>query len=131
MFGCMSYREASEKLGRREGRKVGNNTYLERLDEHTIGVRLHSTYVVKIADDDTYTLDSGGWQTVTTKDRLNVWSPVKVFSDVKLARSRGRYGDVGDSWFVKGPGEAGWSTGAYDFYDGMVVDPLANVVQHA
>ena len=60
-------------------RKIGNNTYAEILDDDTVGIKLHSTYVVKIRSDGTYTLNSGGWQTVTTKDRINKYSPVRVY----------------------------------------------------
>jgi hypothetical protein len=77
----MNYVEAAEKLGSRDSRKVGNNTYLERLDDETIGLRLHSTYVVKFHSDESVTLDSGGWQTVTTKERMNWVDNVRVYSD--------------------------------------------------
>lgn len=60
-------------------RKVGNNTYAEILHDNSVGIMLHSTYVVKIHPDNTYTLQTGGWQTVTTKDRINQYSPVRVY----------------------------------------------------
>ena len=60
-------------------RKVGNNTYAEILPDGSIGIMLHSTYVVKIHADGTYTLSNGGWQTPTTKDRINQYSPYKVY----------------------------------------------------
>lgn len=63
----------------RERRKVGNNTYAEILPDGSVGIMLHSTYVVKIHPDDTYTLNSGGWHTSTTKDRINQYSPMKVY----------------------------------------------------
>ena len=68
-----------DKRGRkRPTKKLKNNTYLVRLDSETIGVQLHQTIVVKIHNDGTYTLNSGGWQTVTTKQRINEYSPVRV-----------------------------------------------------
>lgn len=51
-------------------RKVANNTYLERRD-HGIGLLLHSTDVVTFYPNGDMKLDSGGWRTVTTKDRIN------------------------------------------------------------
>jgi hypothetical protein len=63
----------------KDRRKVGNNTYAEILPNGSVGIMLHSTYVVKIHEDGTYTLSNGGWQTSTTKDRINQYSPYRVF----------------------------------------------------
>lgn len=60
-------------------RKVGNNTYAEILSDGSVGIKLHGTYVVKIHPHNTYTLQTGGWQTSTTKDRINQYSPVRVY----------------------------------------------------
>lgn len=87
----------------RERRKVGNNTYAEILYDGSVGITLHSTCVVRIHEDGTYTLSNGGWQTPTTKDRINQYSPVRVYQR--------NY-----EWFVK------LHTGKeYPFYSGMVV----------
>lgn len=77
----LTFVKATELLrtARNGYRKLGNNTYLQRLDNDTIGVRLHGTYVVKLHSDGTFTLNSGGWQTVTTKDRINAFSPAGVY----------------------------------------------------
>lgn len=85
-----------------ERRKVGNNTYAEILHDGSVGIMLHSTYVVKIHPDNTRTLNSGGWQTLTTKDRINQYSPVRVYQR-KF------------EWFVK------INNKEYPFMDGMVV----------
>jgi len=83
-------------------RKVGNNTYAEILHDGTVAIKLHSTYVVKIHPDNTYTLNSGGWQTVTTKDRINQYNPRRVYQR--------KY-----QWFVN------INDKEYPFMDGMVV----------
>ena len=83
-------------------RKVGNNTYAEILHDNSVGIMLHSTYVVKIHPDNTYTLQTGGWQTLTTKDRINQYSPVRVYQR--------NY-----EWFVTLNGKE------YPFMEGMVV----------
>lgn len=83
-------------------RKVGNNTYAEILHDNSVGIMLHSTYVVKIHPDNTYTLQTGGWQTITTKDRINQYSPVRVYQR--------NY-----EWFVRLNGKE------YPFMEGMVV----------
>lgn len=83
-------------------RKVGNNTYAEILHDNSVGIMLHSTYVVKIHPDNTYTLQTGGWQTLTTKDRINQYSPVRVYQR--------NY-----EWFVK------INDKEFPFMEGMVV----------
>lgn len=101
----MNYAEAVKMVRgktNRDTRKVGNNTYAEILPDGSVGIMLHSTYVVKIHPDDTYTLQSGGWQTLTTKDRINKYSPVRVYQR--------KY-----EWFVKLNGKE------YPFMEGMVV----------
>jgi hypothetical protein len=64
---------------KKNSRKVGNNTYAEILPDGSVGIMLHSTYVVKIHPDKSATLNSGGWHTPTTKDRINQYSPVRVY----------------------------------------------------
>jgi hypothetical protein len=63
----------------RDSRKVGNNTYAEILVDGSVGIMLHSTYVVKIHSDNSATLNTGGWYSSTTKDRMNKYSPVRVY----------------------------------------------------
>jgi len=67
------------KRGRDGTKKLDNNTYLERIDDNTFGVKLHSTFVVEINRDGTYKLESGGWQTPTTKARINDYSPARIY----------------------------------------------------
>lgn len=87
----------------RNSRKVGNNTYAEILHDGSVGVMLHSTYVVKIHPDNTYTLQRGGWYTVTTKDRINQYVPGRVYQ-------------ADGQWYYKHP-----KGKTYEFIDGMVV----------
>lgn len=78
----MSYTDLDQRLtGRcRERRKVANNTYAERRGDD-IALRLHQTDVVTFHPDGSITLNTGGWYTVTTKDRMNnalpkgTWNP--------------------------------------------------------
>lgn len=101
----MTHAEMVSKVrGKRNAdrRKVGNNTYAEIMHDGSVGIMLHSTYVVKIHPDNTYTLQNGGWQTATTKDRINQYSPVKVYQR--------NY-----NWYVRLNGRE------YPFIDGMVV----------
>lgn len=75
-----SYIEALSALKRgrpnQASRKVGNNTYLE---EDAIGecihLRLHRTRILSWYADGRITVQAGGWQTNTTRDRLNSFMP--------------------------------------------------------
>lgn len=102
----MNWWRAQTTLGNRSSKKVGNNTYLHKISEDTFGVRLHATDVVQIHFDDTYTLNSGGWRTRTTKDRINSYSPARVWQRNSI-------------WYV-GDGII--------FEDGMKVDSTGNPI---
>lgn len=86
----------------KNSRKIGNNTRAFILPDDSVAIMLHSTYVVTIHPDNTYTLRNGGRQTPTTKDRINAYAPVYVYQR--------KY-----EWFVK----IGDKT--FPFFDGMVV----------
>jgi len=101
-----NYTEAADVLGSRDARKIAHNTCLERLDAETIGVRLHSTYVVRFHAVGTVTLDSGGWQTVTTKERMNRY----------LGAGFGLY-QKAHVWYVDTP------AGVEEYSDGMTLAP--------
>jgi hypothetical protein len=70
----MDYEKAESTLGKRQRRKLANHTYLERRGEHTITIKLHATDIITFYPDKVR-LDSGGWRTPTTKDRLNHFLP--------------------------------------------------------
>jgi hypothetical protein len=74
----MTFSKALDKLDGRDSRKIANNTYLERIAADAVAVVLHGTAVVTFRRDGTCTLDSGGWKTATTKDRINNFSPFRV-----------------------------------------------------
>lgn len=83
-----TYAEAAHLWTTTRRRKLANNTYLERIDDPNGGrpsyaVRLHRTNVVTYHPDGSIVLDSGGWQTVTTKARMNAHTPpaVSVWQD--------------------------------------------------
>lgn len=74
-------------------KKFANNTYLERRDASTIALKLHRTDVVTFHQHSPYragasgiravTLNTDGWFTVTTKERINTvldW-PMRVASE--------------------------------------------------
>jgi len=76
----MNYQTADQWLTGRcaESRKIGNNTYLERRDGGKIAVRLHSTDVITFEPSGDFVLNSGGWRTTTTKERINRYSSISL-----------------------------------------------------
>ncbi len=60
-------------------KKVANNTYLYQKNDDTLAVKLYATDVVLIHKDGTYTLNSGHYQTLTTKTRINDFSPANIY----------------------------------------------------
>lgn len=74
----MNYSEANERLVGRcaRGRKLENSTYLEKRDfDSTIAVRLHSTDIITFYKDGRIDVNTGDWNTVTTRDRLRRYLP--------------------------------------------------------
>jgi hypothetical protein len=99
-----AFREADALLGKRTQRKLGNNTYIRR-EGLLIVVRLHATDIIKIGKD-RIVLDSGGYRTKTTKERINAVLP----------HGYGLSADKG-LWHLRTP------KGAYTFADGCELKP--------
>jgi hypothetical protein len=74
----LDYAKADALLGNRSSRKVFNNTFLVREDGF-IGLRLHATYVIKFYSTGRVRYFSGGFMTVTTKDRFARFGPARVY----------------------------------------------------
>lgn len=88
----------------KDSRPVENNTRVERRGDD-IAIRLHNTDVATIHPDDSITLDSGGWLTVTTKDRMN---RALGNRSVRIGSDRGR-------WYVY----RGWDVKVCRYFDGI------------
>jgi len=73
----MNTYEQLHELAQTRKRKLGNNTYLVVRDDNGYGIRLHNTEVV-IHYKDRIVLNSGGWQTVTTKARMNEYTNLNI-----------------------------------------------------
>jgi hypothetical protein len=135
----MNYKEANELLqGRcREQRKLANNTYLIRLTTQKrlknglygepkpcFAIRLHNTDIIKFFPDGTIELNSSGWRTATTKNRMNKYLPAEIDVFQK---------DF--NWFVnfwkdpetKTKGVSLFVT--YDFQDGMKITRRGKLVR--
>ena len=87
----------------------------------TIGIQFHNTYVVKIEMNEwnqrIYRLNTNGWHTNTTKERICEYSPARVYQ---------RNFD----WFIHDPqrGEIPFVDGIKVDMDGCVISP-ANVIE--
>lgn len=71
----------------KERRPLANNTHLYRMkpDGSSAGqwhyaVKLYNTFILRIYANNCHHVSAGGWQTVTTKARLNKYSPARVYS---------------------------------------------------
>ena len=78
----MTYREIVKLIHgktNRSNRKIGNNTYAKIEDDDSVSIRLHGTDVLRFYPNGLVKLNSGGWRTTTTKQRINKYSPIGVF----------------------------------------------------
>lgn len=75
-----SFHDAETFLQGKESRKIGHNTYVIDRGE-CIVIRYHSTDIVRYYPDGWIVVDTEGWQTVTTFDRLKQLSPFFFHSE--------------------------------------------------
>jgi hypothetical protein len=75
-----TFSQLARKIGESRGgeAKLATNTTAHFLSSTKIGIKLHWTDVVIVGADGTYTLNTGGYTTKTTMDRLNGFSPAKI-----------------------------------------------------
>jgi hypothetical protein len=100
-----SFEQADRYLGRKSDRPLpGRATRVQRRPDGSIAVRYQATDVVVHHPDGTATLNSDGYLTSTTKQRIN------DYSSARLSQTRG-------IWYVRGA-RADWSDQSL-FYDGM------------
>lgn len=87
---------ALARLGGRASRKLANNTYLLALPGGAVGLKLHATVILTWHADGRVVFNSGGYQTVTTKQRMNAFGPsgVSVWSDKGLWHIKAAAGPV-------------------------------------
>ena len=122
--------EDCKALAETRRRKLANNTYLECNDDGSFGIRLHSTQVVVYHEDGRIVLDSGGWQTVTTKARMNSFSNASLWQDKGIWYVSGPYAaSPGGDWRARQANASTFADGITFFPDGTVTgegeDPKA------
>lgn len=103
----MDYKELNQQLqGRnKDSRKHSNNTYIVRRNGN-IALQLHQTDVATFQPDGAIILNSGGWHTLTTKDRINQALP----AGLRLSQAKG-------IWWLKGQ----------VFKDGITINPNGTI----
>ena len=112
-----SYEGAVEALLRAKNRDAGkpvhNNTRVlevgrNLLDKAVIGLKLHDTIIIRYYPDGEIKLNTGGWKTLTTKDRINTYTPFTVRSENSI-------------WKIK------IADKIYNFKDNMIIYPNGKV----
>jgi len=87
---CREYLDGGKNRKNTMDRPIANNTRIIQIDDGTIGIKLHDTFVVKYHENshldcincgDLIQLDTGGWKTVTTRDRMNRFCPLNVWTE--------------------------------------------------
>jgi hypothetical protein len=106
-----TYEGLSKFLGDKEVKKLGHNTTVERLGEFEVGIRYHRTFIIKIDVTDFITVNTGGWETSTTKERLNQFLGCR---NVYIQQKKG-------VWTIHGPNDS------LPYVDGMQILPTGQI----
>lgn len=110
----------SAVLGDQHERKIGHNTklirglcnwetFLDTPEGKAVAVQYHLTYIVSFYDNGAIRLDSGGWRTATTKQRIHA-----------VLGQRWTIYQHNHEWYVGGP-----NAQHFKFVDGMILVPSA------
>lgn len=76
----LTFEDAGRMLAQRATKKLARNTYL-RMEGGDMVIRFWETDIVRITLENNYTLNTGGYLTTTTKDRLSRFTPARVGAD--------------------------------------------------
>lgn len=79
----LTFNRCEEIVGNRDSKKLGNNTFLLKMSDKEFAVRLHNSLIVRIFDNGTYTVSTCGFNTATTRERINKYSPARVYHKKK------------------------------------------------
>jgi len=78
----MNYQEAKERLEtprKKDSKIIANNTILHTTEDGGIAVQLHATDVITFYPDGSVIYNTGGWNTVTTRERMNTFGSREVW----------------------------------------------------
>lgn len=108
----IDFASLDEELGNKQMKKIGYETVIRRVDDFTVGVRYHSTDIIRVDPTNIVTLSNGGWDTPTTKDRLN-----QFLRCLGVHIYQKNY-----TWYIVG------DNGTFEFQNGIEVHPGGYVV---
>jgi hypothetical protein len=108
----IDFESLDEELGNKQIKKIGYETVIRRIDDFTIGVRYHSTDILKVDPTNIVTVNHGNWDTPTTKDRLNQFLNCLGVSIHQKKRT----------WYITG------DNGMFEFVGGIEVHPGGHIV---
>jgi hypothetical protein len=109
------YGSLSNFLDGRESKKLGNNTIVHKIDEGTVAIKYHNTNILKINQENVVTISTGGWETTTTKDRLNQFLGCRGFG---IFQKKG-------IWYIRGNDET------VEYEDGMRITANGTLIRAA
>lgn len=115
----LSFNGLMRFLNGREEKKLGSNTWVLKINNwgdglESVAVKYHNTNILTIDSEDIVTINNGGWDTVTTKDRLNQFLRCK---GVHIYQQK-------YEWYITGPmGTQKYVNGTQILPDGQVVVP--------
>ena len=107
------YGSLSNIIDGRESKKIGNNTIVHRLDDDTVAVKYHRTNILKINSNNVVTISTGGWETITTKDRLNQFLGCRGFS---IFQKKG-------TWYIRGNDKT------FEYEDGIKISANGDLIR--
>lgn len=99
-------------LGKKDQRPLGYETVLRKINDHNIAIRHYRTDILRIDHANIITVDVNGWETKTTKDRLNQFLRCK---NVFISQAK-------RVWTIHG------SNGSFPYQDGMEVHEDGHIV---
>lgn len=108
----IDYESLDEELGNKSVKKIGYNTVIRRIDDFTIGVRYHSTDILKVDPTNIVKVNHGGFDTPTTKDRLN-----QFLNCLNVRIYQKNY-----TWYIVGDNDT------FEFVNGIEIHPGGYIV---
>ena len=76
----ITYDRALTLLGKKNSRYLQYQTYLIRGDNRDVHIRHWQTNIITYKPDGSIVINLQGWETVTTKKRIRIYTPVRMYS---------------------------------------------------
>jgi hypothetical protein len=110
----LNYSALDEYLGNKEAKKIGFETYIERIDDYEIAIKHYRTNIMLVDVTNIITINTKGWRSKTTKDRLNQFLHCR---GVQITQKKGE-------WYLHGSnGDFPYKDGVEVHTDGYVIFP--------